>query len=107
MKINDLERLQKKAEIFQSLGQPIRLGIVELLRDGEMCVCDIAERIGAERSNISRHLSVLERASVLGSRKDGQRVLYRLRAGCVLDFLSCVTEMLRNNIACDVQRMEQ
>ncbi len=89
---------EMKAEILAALGHPIRLRIVEMLADGEVCVCDIAERIGAERSNVSRHLGVLTRAGLLSARKEGLRVLYRLATPCVLSFLDCVTDVLRQRL---------
>ncbi len=93
------DKLQEmKAEILAAVGHPIRLRVVEMLADGEMCVCDIAERLGAERSNVSRHLGVLARAGLLSARKEGLRVLYRLRTPCILEFLSCVTQVLRERL---------
>jgi uncharacterized membrane protein YraQ (UPF0718 family) len=52
------QRFALQAEVIQGLAHPIRLAIVELLRRGEVCVCDIAAAVGAERSNVSRHLAV-------------------------------------------------
>ena len=65
--MRDIERelLEMKARVYQAIGHPIRLGIVELLAEGELCVCDIAERVGANRPNVSRHLSVLLSAGVV------------------------------------------
>ncbi len=86
---------QLKAEIIQAAGHPIRLAIIEFLSQGEQCVCDIVEHVGAQRSNVSRHLSVMLRAGVLESRKDGLKVIYRLRIPCILSFLGCVDQALR------------
>jgi DNA-binding transcriptional ArsR family regulator len=94
----DKQLLDLKAEVLQAVGHPIRLAIVELLQDGELCVCDIAEHVGAERSNVSRHLSVLLKAGVLSVRKDGLRMIYALQTPCVLTFLSCVNEVLRQRL---------
>ena len=98
MKAEDRELLKLKAEVFQAVGQPIRLAIVQLLSEGEMCVCEIAEKVGAKRSNVSRHLAVMLRAGVLGVRKDGLKMIYELRTPCVLDVVSCVTEVVRRKI---------
>ena len=87
-----------KAEVVKAVAHPTRLAVIDILRDGEHCVCKIAERIGSERSNISRHLSVMARAGVLTSRKDGLMVYYSLRTPCVLKFLSCIDEMLRERL---------
>jgi DNA-binding transcriptional ArsR family regulator len=90
-----------KAGVIQAVAQPVRLAIIEFLRDGEQCVCDIAAHVGAERSNVSRHLSLMLKAGVLESRKDGLRMMYTLRTPCVLGFLECVSEVLRERFQSD------
>ena len=87
--------LDKQASVLKAISHPIRIAIAEFLKDGEQCVCDIAEFIGAERSNISRHLAVMVNAGVLEYRRDGLKVIYKLRCPCVLEFLSCVTEVIK------------
>ena len=86
---------EKQAEIAKAVAHPLRIAIIDFLKDGEQCVCDIAEYVGSERSNISRHLSVMVKAGVLEFRKDGLKVIYRLKCVCILDFFSCVTGVLR------------
>ncbi len=86
---------QKQADIAKAISHPLRIAIVDFLKDGEQCVCDIAEHIGSERSNVSRHLSVMIGASVLQYRKDGLKVIYKLKTPCILDFFSCVTACLK------------
>ena len=87
-----------KAEIVKAAAHPIRLAIIDCLRGGEQCVCEITKEVGAERSNVSRHLAVMTRAGLLDSRKEGLMVFYRLRTPCVLDFLSCVERCLREQL---------
>jgi len=89
---------EKQAEIAKAIAHPLRIAIVDFLRDGEQCVCDIAESIGSERSNVSRHLSVMVNAGVLEYRKEGLKVIYRLRTPCILDFFSCVTGVLKQQV---------
>jgi len=84
-----------KAEVFKALGHPLRLAVIDALRSGPQCVCEIAEATGAERSNISRHLALMVHAGVLASRKQGQMVFYKLRTPCVLNFMRCVEGVLR------------
>jgi len=91
--------LEKQADVAKALAHPLRVAIVGFLRDGEQCVCDIAEHVGAERSNVSRHLSVMVGAGVLGCRKDGLKVFYELKTPCVLRFLGCIDEVLRESAA--------
>ena len=86
---------QKQAQVAQAIGHPLRLEIIDFLKDGEQCVCDIAEQIGAERSNVSRHLSVMVAAGVLEYRKEGLKVIYRLKCPCILDFFTCIAGVLK------------
>jgi DNA-binding transcriptional ArsR family regulator len=94
---------QRKAEIIKAVGHPLRVAVVDFLKDGEKCVCEIAEHIGSERSNVSRHLAVMLKAGVLRSRKDGLMVFYELRTPCILNFLNCATQALKHNVNEDVQ----
>ncbi len=86
---------ERQAEIAKAIAHPLRLAIVDFLREDEQCVCDIAEHVGAERSNVSRHLSVMVNAGVLDCRKEGLKVIYRLKCVCILDFFSCVAGVLK------------
>lgn len=92
------KRHELQARIFQALGHPIRVHIVEILGEGEVCVCEIARQVGAERSNVSRHLAVMLHAGILHSRKDGLQVFYSLRTPCVLEFLACATRVVSRNV---------
>jgi len=89
---------EMKADVLRAIAHPIRLAIVDYLADGEQCVCDIAVHVGAQRSNVSRHLAVMLKAGVLDCRKDGLRVLYSLRTPCVSGFLTCVSSVLREQV---------
>jgi len=86
---------EKQAEIAKAIAHPLRIAIIDFLKDGEQCVCDIAEYVGSERSNVSRHLSVMVRAGILECRKEGLKVMYRLKCVCILDFFSCVIGVLK------------
>ena len=89
---------EKQAEIAKAIAHPLRIAVVDFLKDGEQCVCDIAEHIGSERSNVSRHLSVMVNAGILEYRKEGLKVIYKLKTPCILDFFSCTTACLRQQI---------
>ena len=87
-----------KAEIIQAAAHPIRLAIIEYLVEGEQCVCDIVDYVEAQRSNVSRHLSVMLKAGVVESRKDGLKVMYSLKTPCIVKFLGCVEEALKERM---------
>ena len=84
-----------QAEIAKAIAHPLRIAIIDFLKEGEQCVCDIAEYVGAERSNISRHLSIMVKAGVLEYRKEGLKVIYKLKCVCILDFFSCVIKVIK------------
>ncbi len=86
---------EKQAEIAKAIAHPLRIAILDFLKDGPRCVCDIAKHIGSERSNVSRHLSVMVAAGVLEYRKEGLKVIYKLKTPCILDFFSCTTACLK------------
>jgi len=86
---------ERQAEIAKAVAHPLRIAVIDFLKDGEKCVCEIAEHIGSERSNVSRHLALMVHAGVLSCRKDGLKVFYTLRTPCVAEFLSCVVRVLR------------
>ncbi len=94
---NKSQRLlfERQAEIARAIAHPLRIAIINFLKDGEQCVCDIAEHIGSERSNVSRHLSVMANAGLLEYRKEGLNVIYRLKYTCIVDFFACVSSVLK------------
>ena len=84
------QRHKQRAAVFKALGHPARLQIVEQLAEGERCVCELVEAVGAGWSTVSRHLSVLKSAGVLDDEKRGLQVYYRLALPCVTSFTACL-----------------
>ena len=76
-----------KAEIFQALGHPTRIAIVEKLRDGEMSAGQLIDGLGLEQANASQHLSVLRAKQVVLNRKEGNQVFYSLRDPVLIEVL--------------------
>ncbi len=96
MHTSKLRLFEKQAEIAKAVAHPLRIAIIDFLQNGEKCVCDIAEHVESERSNISRHLGLMVGAGVLSSRKEGLKVFYSLRTPCVVEFLGCATRVLKH-----------
>ena len=86
------------AEILKALGQPTRLKIVEFLRDGERCVCEIFPAIGEEQSNTSRHLNLLLSVGLLTRRKDGLKIYYAVKHPEVLQLIDLAAVVMRQEI---------
>jgi ArsR family transcriptional regulator len=98
-----------KARVIAAAGHPLRLAILDCLRGGELCVCEIAACLQAGRPNVSRHLAVMLKAGLVDCRKEGLKVIYSLKAPCVLGLLDCLTDVVRFQVreASDVmQAME-
>src|SRR5512146_1522601 len=66
------------ARRFRAIGEPMRIRLLDRLRDGEATVGELSDVVGATQQNVSKHLSVLADAGVVGRRKDGNRVYYRI-----------------------------
>ena len=88
-----------QADVLKAVAHPVRLQVLDLLRDGERCVCDVAEALGTGRSNASRHLAVLLKAGLAERRKEGLKAFYRLRTSRALRFTECVMAVLRERIS--------
>ncbi len=86
--------LEVEAEVLRALGHPARLKILELLRDGERCVCEIEPALGLRQPNVSQHLGALRAANLVVARRDGLRVLYRATDRAVFDILRLVRAMV-------------
>ncbi|MFH1307185.1 MAG: metalloregulator ArsR/SmtB family transcription factor [Candidatus Micrarchaeota archaeon] len=71
--------VKKELIIFKNLSDETRLGIVEFLLEGEKCVCEIFPKVKRTQSTVSIHLSILEEAGIVSSRREGKKVKYRIK----------------------------
>lgn len=78
---------QFKAEIFQAMGHPTRIALLEYLCHGEMTVGRLCEKVEIEQANASQHLAVLRSKHLVETRKEGNQIYYRLRSPLVADML--------------------
>ena len=90
--------LQLKAEVLKALAQPTRLKILECLRDGERCICEIVPEINGEQSNISRHISVMQKSHLIATRKDGVKVMVKVRDPRIFEILDTVGLLLKSQM---------
>ncbi len=89
---------EAKAKVLKALAHPTRLWMAEQLGNGERCVCEFVDEIGADFSTISKHLSVLKQAGIVEDDKRGKQVFYRLKVPCVLSFMSCVEAVIESQV---------
>ena len=85
------------AEVFNALAHPSRLEILELLRDGEACVCHIQAMLEQRQAYISQHLNVLRQAGLVASRKEGLRVYYQISDPRLYEVIDQVGAILQSS----------
>ena len=73
-----MNKYTKEIKVFKALSHPIRIAILELLRNGEQCVCHIEAALGLRQAYISQQLSALRKAGILAKRRDGWNIYYRV-----------------------------
>jgi ArsR family transcriptional regulator len=88
-------RLEKRAAVLKALGHPARLLLMEALREGEHCVCELHELAGGDFSTVSKHLAQLRQAGLLEMEKRGLKVFYRLRNRHALRLLECADQTVQ------------
>jgi ArsR family transcriptional regulator len=70
--------LSEAVRLFHALSDETRLGILEMLRDGERCVCDLQDELDVAQSRLSFHLKVLREAGIVTDRKEGRWSYYTI-----------------------------
>ena len=94
--MNQIQTLfQSEAEILNAMSHPARLEILDLLRDGESCVCHIQAMLDQRQSYISQQLNILRQAGLITSRKEGLRVYYKISEPELFWLLDRVEEILQ------------
>src|SRR4030065_1894448 len=83
--------LELKTEILKVLAQPTRMKILECLRNGEKCICEIVPAINGEQSNISHHISLMQKSHLVTTRKDGVKVMVKVRDPKIFEILDSVS----------------
>jgi len=82
-----------QAEIFKVLTHPARLAILDILRDGEHCVCHMEAWLGYRQAYISQQLSVLRQAGLICDRRDGWNIYYQIADRRIYKVLDQVREI--------------
>ncbi len=64
--------------VFKALADPTRLKILECVRSGEKCICEIIPYTGKSQPNVSQHLKILKNADIVDERKNGTRIMIKI-----------------------------
>jgi DNA-binding transcriptional ArsR family regulator len=87
-----------KAEFFKALAHPLRISILDALRDGERTVAEISEKFQVEPANASQQLAVLRNRNIILARKSGANVYYSVSDPTVFKLLDVAREIFNNHL---------
>lgn len=90
---------QAKAELFRTLGHPVRIRVLELLQDGPRAVSELLGELDIEASSLSQQLAVLRRAGIVTSTRHGTSVTYGLAASDVAELMRAARRFLTEVLA--------
>lgn len=91
-----------KAEFFKALANPLRIRILDQLREGELTVSEIRDRVDVEMPNVSQQLAVLRNKNLVVARKQGNNIYYSCVDPTVFKLLDVAKEIFNNHLI-DVQ----
>ena len=86
------------AQRFRVIGEPMRIKLLDALRDGEATVGELVDRLGASQQNVSKHLGVLHQAGIVSRAKEGTFVRYSIADSGVFDLCEQVCGGLRQQV---------
>jgi DNA-binding transcriptional ArsR family regulator len=88
-----------KAEFFRVLGHPVRIRLLQLLREGERTVGDLQSALDLDSSNTSQQLALLRRQGLVEGRREGTSVYYRVKDRRTLELLELAKSIISANLA--------
>ena len=100
----DEKTLEFKSRIFKVIGDPNRLKILEILRSGENCQCEIIPLIAQSQPTVSRHLKLLEEAGLIVSRKVRTKMFYKVTDERVFDIIDALDIELISRISQEIAK---
>ena len=94
LKTEEREVFRKQAQVMKALAHESRLMIIHRLKQGECSAGQLVELVGSDPSTISKHLSILRLNGIIGDRREGTTIYYRLLTPCALNFFSCASKVI-------------
>ena len=88
---SDEKLIRLKVKVFKALADPVRLKIIEFLRDGEKCVCEIIPHVDIAQPLVSRHLKILRDSGLVRVRKEGNRRYYSVTDPNIFKIIDAIT----------------
>ena len=87
-----------KADFFKALAHPLRISILDALRDGELTVNEISQRFDVEQANASQQLAVLRNRNIVVTRKEGANVYYSVNDKSIFKLLDAAKEIFNHHL---------
>ncbi|MCE1206781.1 MAG: metalloregulator ArsR/SmtB family transcription factor [Spirochaetia bacterium] len=94
---DEKRRCELRANMFKALAHPLRIYMLEKLKERPWCVCELAAELGVDKSIASKYLTILKDAGLVGMQKRGILVEYTLTAPCVLNLAACAESDVLSN----------
>jgi ArsR family transcriptional regulator len=82
-----------EVDVFKALADPTRLKILECIKDGEKCICEVIPYTGKSQPNVSQHLKVLKIAGLVDERKEGTKILLKVSNKKIFDVIASVRQL--------------
>ena len=95
-----------KATFLKVLAHPLRLRILDLLRQGELLVRKVAQRLSVDKLTVNRHLRILKQGGLVAARQDGASVFYRIQNEETVQLLQQLTELLKRKLQVDQELLK-
>jgi ArsR family transcriptional regulator len=85
--------MMNEVDVFKALADPTRLKILECIKDGEKCICEVIPYTGKSQPNVSQHLKVLKIAGLIEERREGTRILLKASNKKIFDVIDFVKKL--------------
>lgn len=102
-----LELQTFKAEFFKALSNPVRIRILELLRDGDKYVHELQEHMGIDSAVVSQQLAVLRNKNIVAGMKEGTKVMYSVKDPLIFDMLDIAKRIFNNNLVDAIEMLRE
>jgi DNA-binding transcriptional ArsR family regulator len=101
------ELLTFKAEFFKALSNPLRIRILELLRDGAKYVHELQEHMGVDNAVVSQQLAILRSKNIVVGTKEGTKVMYSVKDPLLFDLLDIAKRIFHNSLHDAIQMLQE
>lgn len=94
-----MQTYKTQADLLKTISHPTRLAVLDILRDGEQCVCHMEAMLGLRQASISQQLMILREAGVVEFRREGLNIFYRVVKAEVFAVLDAVNSAIGKSIS--------